>query len=82
MFDYFDTFDNTQDTFFGYEFKYPELPDDRDTVDWAPLVQANNFVPNSSDNEFQEHIGDYFDIPVVIDYNIFYNVVNAIDNTG
>ena len=82
MFDYFDTYDNTKDTFFGYEFKYPELGDDSDTVDWTPLVQANNFVHNSSDNEFQEHIGDYFDIPIIIDYNIFYNVVNAIDNTG
>ena len=82
MFDYFDTYDNTKDTFYGYEFKYPELGDDSDTIDWAPLVVANNFVRNSSDNDFQEHIGDYFDLPVVIDYNIFFNVVNAVDNTG
>ena len=82
MFDYFDSYDNTKETFYGYEFKYPELGDDSDTIDWAPLVEANNFVRNSSDNEFQEHIGDYFDLPVIIDYNIFFNVVNAVDNTG
>ena len=82
FFDYFDSYDNTKDTFYGYEMKYPELGDDSDTVDWAPLVEANNFAKNSTNEEFKEHVEDYFDMPVVMDYNIFYNVVNAVDNAG
>ena len=82
MFDYFDSYDNTKDTFFGYEFKYPELGDDSDTVDWAPLIEANNFVNTSTDQDFQEHLDDYIDMPVLTDYHIFYNVVNAMDNVG
>lgn len=82
MYDFFGTYDNTKDTFYGYEFKYPELGDDSDTVDWAPLIEASNFANRSTDEEFREHVADYFDIPVLIDYNIFFNVVNAVDNTG
>jgi hypothetical protein len=82
MFDIFDSYDNSKDTFFGYEFKYPELGDDSDTIDWAPLIAANNFARNSTDEEFQQQVDDYFDIPVLIDYNIFFNVVNAVDNVG
>lgn len=82
MFGTLDTYDNTKDTFFGYEMKYPELGDDSDTVDWAPLVTANNFANLSSDEDFKQQVEDYFDMPVVMDYNIFYNVVNAVDNAG
>lgn len=82
MFDIFDSYDNSKDTFYGYEFKYPELGDDSDTIDWAPLIAANNFVKESEDKEFQQHVSEYFDMPVLMDYNIFYNVVNAVDNAG
>ena len=81
MFDFLDDYDNSSDVLQGYEMKYPDL-EDSDTVDWIPLVEANNFAKGSSDEEFQQHVDDYFDIPVVIDYNIFYNVVNAVDNAG
>ena len=81
MFNIFDTYDNTSETFYGYEIKYPDL-EDSDTVDWEPLVVANNFARTSTDEEFQQHIHEYFDIPVLIDYNIFFNVVNSVDNTG
>ncbi|MCR4604055.1 MAG: CotH kinase family protein, partial [Prevotella sp.] len=81
MFGDFEYYDNTKDTFYGFEMKYPEL-DDSDTVDWVPLMEAINFANNSTDEEFQQHIGEYFDIPVITDYNIFFNVVNAVDNSG
>lgn len=81
MFNYFGQYDNTKDTFYGYEMKYPDI-DDSDTVDWAPLVAANNFALNSSNVRFLQHVEEYFDIPVLVDYNIFFNVVNAVDNTG
>lgn len=81
MYNFLSNYDNTKDTFYGYEMKYPDLGDS-DTIDWAPLVSANNFVYDSTDEEFQQQIGDYFDMPVLMDYNIFFNVVNAVDNTG
>lgn len=76
-----ESYDNTQETLVGYEIKYPDLADN-DTVDWLPLFEANNFACLSSKEEFAEHIGDYFDMPVLTDYNIFFNVVNAVDNNG
>lgn len=81
MYNFLSNYDNTKDTFYGYEMKYPDLGDS-DTIDWAPLVSANNFVYDSTDEEFQQQVGDYFDMPVLTDYNIFFNVVNAVDNTG
>lgn len=81
MFNFIDSYDNTSETLYGYEMKYPDL-DDSDTLDWAPLVNANNFARGSSDADFQQYVNDYFDMPVLLDYNIFFNVVNAVDNGG
>ena len=81
MFAPIDSYDNSKETLVGYEVKYPDLQDS-DTTDWAPLVTANNFANFSTDQEFQEQVDSYFDMPVVMDYNIFYNVVNAVDNAG
>lgn len=81
MFEFLSDYDNTKDAFYGFEMKYPDL-EDSDTVDWAPLVTAVNFLEGSTNEDFEEHVGDYFDIPVVMDYNIFFNVVNAVDNGG
>lgn len=82
MFNQIDSYDNTKDVLGGYEFKYPGLGDDSDTVDWRPLVEANNFAKSSTDEEFRQRVDDYFDMTAVMDYNIFYNVVNAVDNAG
>lgn len=82
MFNRFESYDNTKDVLGGYEMKYPELGDDSDTVDWRPLVEANNFAKSSTDEDFRQRVDDYFDMTAVMDYNIFYNVVNAVDNAG
>lgn len=81
MFDLLQGYDNTKDTFLGYEMKYPDL-DDCDSTDWAPLAEANNYALQCSDLDFEEHISDYFDIPVLIDYSLFVSIVNAVDNSG
>ena len=81
MFNSIDDYDNTEETLFGFEVKYPDLQDS-DTTDWSPLVAACNFSVESADEDFRDHIADYFDMPVVMDYNIFFNVVNAVDNAG
>ena len=82
MFGTITSYDNTKDVCYGFELKYPELGEDCDTVDWAPLVKAINFAINSSNVDFAQHVDNYFDMPVIIDYNIFFNVVNAVDNVG
>ena len=80
---YPDTFDNNSETWDTFEMKYPELDDTQNgETDWSTLWNAINFVATSSDNDFKEHIAEYFDIPVIIDYYIFINVLNAFDNVG
>ncbi|MBQ9356895.1 MAG: CotH kinase family protein [Prevotella sp.] len=81
MFDFINSYDNSSETLYGFEMKYPDLSDS-DTLDWMSLVAAINFVASSTDTEFQQQVNDYFDMPVVMDYNIFFNVVNAVDNGG
>ena len=81
MFEFFEDYDNTKESFWGFEVKYPDL-NDADTTDWTPLIEASNFALQSSDQQFENHIADYFDIPVLVDYSIFVSIVNAVDNSG
>jgi hypothetical protein len=39
-------------------------------------------VANSSNADFTNHVHEYFDIPVIIDYYLFVTLLNAIDNEG
>jgi spore coat protein CotH len=81
MWDCSESYDNTKDTWDIFEVKYPEL-DDLPETDYSTLWNAINFVAYSSDEEFTQHISEYFDIPVVIDYYIFLHTLNAFDNVG
>ena len=62
-----ETYNNKEPMMDVFEAKYPDL-EDLDSTDYHTLWNAINFVVNSSDIEFENHIHDYFDIPVVIDY--------------
>lgn len=64
-----------------FEVKYPDLADS-DTTDWTTLYNAIDFVVMSSEQEFRDHVAEYFDIPVLVDYCIFGSALNAIDNYG
>jgi CotH protein. len=74
-------YDNSKETWGAFEVKYPEL-DDVEETDYSTLYNALYFVANSTDEEFKNHIHEYFDMPVIIDYYIFLHVLNAFDNTG
>lgn len=76
-----ETYNNKEPMMDVFEAKYPDL-EDLDSIDYHTLWNAINFVVNSSDIEFENHIHDYFDIPVVIDYYLFVVLLNAIDNEG
>lgn len=74
-------YDNRSETWGAFEVKYPEL-DDLEETDYSTLYNAISFVVNSSDEEFAAHVSEYFDMPVVVDYYIFLNALNAFDNVG
>ena len=74
-------YDNTKETWHAFETKYPDFEDVNPT-DYSPLYNAINFVVNSNDETFKKEIAEYFDIPVLIDYQIFLEVLKPIDNCG
>lgn len=74
-------YDNKSETWDTFEIKYPDLDDVQET-DYSTLYNAIDFVINSSNEDFSQHIHEYFDIPVLIDYYIFLHTLNAFDNRG
>jgi spore coat protein CotH len=63
----------------GWEQKYPATDD---YIYWYPIYNFSEFVVNSTDEEFRDHITDYLDISNMIDYFIFINTCQAFDNMG
>ena len=76
-----ETYDNKEPMMDVFEAKYPDL-EDLDSTDYSTLWNAIDFVVNSSNADFKNHVHAYFDIPVVIDYYLFVTVLNALDNRG
>lgn len=72
-------YNNNKETYRGFETKYPDFDDVKPT-DYAVLYQAIAFVVNSSDEEFEQKVEEYFDVPVLIDYYLFIDVLVALDN--
>lgn len=76
-----DSYDNSQPMMDVFEAKYPEL-DDLPETDYSTLWNAIHFVVNANDEDFRNNVSEYFDIPVILDYYLFINLLGAIDNTG
>ena len=74
-------YNNTQETWHAFETKYPDI-DDVNPTDYSPLYEAIDFVVNSNDEAFKKEVGDYFDIPVLIDYQLFQETLKPVDNNG
>lgn len=74
-------YNNTQETWHGFETKYPDLENVNPT-DYSLLYDAIYFVANSDDETFKNEVGKYFDLPVLIDYQILLEITKAFDNTG
>lgn len=75
------SFDNSSETWDGYEVKHPDLGDG-EPVDWQDLYDAVNFVATAPDETFSSQVGDYFDIPVLVDYYILMEAILSADNHG
>lgn len=74
-------YDNTSETWHGFETKYPDIEDVNPT-DYRTLYDASDFVINSDDETFRNEVADYFDIPVLMDYHLLLEVIKPIDNCG
>ncbi len=72
-------YNNNSDTWGGIEVKYPD-PDEVMPTDYSTLSNAIRFVADSSHAYFVNHVDEYFDLPVVMDYWILINAVLAVDN--
>ena len=72
-------YDNTQDTWDGFELK---LPDEDEKIDWSNLYNFVDFVANSSDGEFDTGIAKRVHVGNALDYFIFLNFLRAADNRG
>ena len=76
-------YDNNSETWNGFEVSYPDFEDVVPT-DWSTLHDAFEFARACDavdDYEtFAEHVGEYFDIPVMEDYFILIVATQALDN--
>lgn len=67
------------DTWDGWSVKYPDLKDG-DPITWQPLRNLIDFVSLSSKERFSNEMAEYFDLPVLVDYFLFVELLYAGDN--
>ena len=65
-----------------YQVKYPDFEDYGWQTDWQLLYEAVDMVCHSSDEYFSEHVAEYFDLPLLIDYYILMETILSTDNHG
>ena len=80
-FNIYKPFDNNSETWAGFETKYPEL-DEVAPTDYTALAEAVWFGDTCSFYDFNLKAEQYYDMPVMIDYNIFLQTLLGIDNYG
>lgn len=71
---------NRKEVWANYEIKYPDY--EEETIDWGPLWNAINLVAAGDDFEFQNQFSMFFDMPNVVDYFLFIELLLATDNHG
>ena len=76
------SYSNYSDSWAGqWEMKYPDI-DDGEPIDWEPLYNAAYLDAMATDDEFDAEVGNYFDLPVLVDYYLFMELTFAYDNDG
>lgn len=78
-YDALEPFDNTLETWSGYEVKYP---DEAGILDWSRLHEHIDFIVNSSTAAFNLEIASRIDMDNSVDYFLFLNVMYGADNRG
>ena len=72
-------YNNARPTWGGIEVKYPD-PDDVMPTRHQTMFNAVRFVAASSNADFRAHVGEYFDLPVLMDYWILINAILGVDS--
>ena len=80
--DFLTTPDENNSMWDKYEVKYPDFEDYGYVTEWDVLYDAVNFVCYSDDDTFRNHVAEYFDVPVFMDYYILMETILATDNHG
>lgn len=80
-FNHFLPYDNTQETWSGFETKYPEL-DEVFPTNYKPLADAVYLADTASIADFNRKGHLTFDLPIIIDYEIMLQVMLGVDNYG
>ena len=74
---------NNSPTWDSIYVEYPDF-DEVNPTDWSTLADAVNFAYTTSKNHnwkaFEDSLGYYFDLPVMMDYFIFIVTTQALDN--
>jgi len=75
--------DNNSSTWDGISVVYPDF-DEVNPTDWSNLYDASVYVSNIEDTtqEMVSTIGQYFDLPVVMDYYIFLQSLLIVNNAS
>jgi len=74
-------YSNSSDHWDGFWLKYPSCKDGyRDN--YTVLRDAVWFVSHSTDQQFNQQVNQYFDLPVLADYYLLMQVLHAIDNSS
>jgi len=74
-------YDDSSAVWHDMKLMYPDI-DEVCPTDWHVIHDAGVFVDTSSYEEFDDSVATYFDLPVLIDYFIFLNVIFGADNCG
>lgn len=72
-------YDSMSETWGDFETKYPDLSD-MSLLDYSTLYDFVRYVNVADVDDFNAHISEYVDMPVLIDYFMFVNVIAAVDN--
>tara|TARA_R100000935_G_scaffold8302_7_gene17399 strand:- start:24213 stop:25667 length:1455 start_codon:yes stop_codon:yes gene_type:complete len=72
-------FKNSLPTWAGWEMEYPY---EDYTAHYDNLHKAITFVTTSTDADFAQQLPKYFDVPNLVDYFLFINLIRATDNLG
>ena len=72
-------YNNNSPNYHSFMIEYPEFEDVHPT-NHVDLYNTIRFMAYGNINTYNEHVHEYFDMPVIIDYAIFLQLLIAVDN--
>lgn len=73
--------DNTRHSYDGMQGEYPDVAAGEPWT-WEPLRNNIYYLAAKTSTTFNKHIGEYYDVPVFIDYVLLVDLLVATDNVG